>query len=161
AGAGYVDMKEQALPDIATRYDVRVLARRRPSGLPIRTLDDYIQALRYHHRRKAGTKAAVDPLAEDWKATFALIEPGAQVDPASRVHDSVVLKDAVVEAGAVLVRSVVCPGGFLRRDKTAVETFVRAATYTHRTHRGRGSPVAVSPNKKVSPAPAPASAAAG
>jgi hypothetical protein len=134
-------MKEQALPDIATRYDVRVLARRRPTGLPIRSLEDYIQALRYHHRRKSGTRVAVEPLAEDWNATFSLIEPGAQVDPASRVHDSVVLKDAVVEAGAVLVRSVVCPGGVLRRDKTAVETFVTAVPETRRMRRGRGFPV--------------------
>lgn len=138
--SGYVDMKEQALPEIATRCDVRVLERRRPTGLPIRTLEDYIQALRYHHRRSSGKKSAVDPLAEDWNPTFSLIEPGAQVDPASRVHDSVVLKDAVVEAGAVLVRSVVCPGGFLRRDKTAVETFVTRQVESGRRKRGRGFP---------------------
>jgi N-acetylglucosaminyldiphosphoundecaprenol N-acetyl-beta-D-mannosaminyltransferase len=145
--AGYVDMKEQALPEIARRFDVRVLERRRPSGLPIRTLEDYVQALRYHHRRKAGKRAAVDPLAEDWNPTFSLIEPGAQVDPTSRIHDSVVLKDAVVEAGAVLVRSVVCPGGVLRRDKTAVETFVTRASEGRRQRR-RSVPVL--------PAPAPA-----
>jgi N-acetylglucosaminyldiphosphoundecaprenol N-acetyl-beta-D-mannosaminyltransferase len=167
SGAGYVDMKEQALPEIATRYDVRVLARRRPTGLPIRTLEDYIQALRYHHRRKAGTKAAVDPLAEDWNPTFALIEPGAQVDPTSRVHDSVVLKDSVVEAGAVLVRSVVCRGGVLRRDKTAVETFVTATPETRRMRRGRGFPVVVPagaprlPTAASAPASSPASAPAG
>ena len=139
AETGYVDMKEQALPEIARGFDVRVLERRRPTGVPIRTLEDYIQALRYHHRRKAGKRAAVDPLAEDWNPTFSLIEPGAQVDPTSRVHDSVVLKDAVVEAGAVLVRSVVCPGGVLRRDKTAVETFVTRAPEGRR-RRGRGVP---------------------
>jgi N-acetylglucosaminyldiphosphoundecaprenol N-acetyl-beta-D-mannosaminyltransferase len=139
---GYVDMKEQALPEIANRFDVRVLERRRPTGLPIRTLEDYIQALRYHHRRKAGKRSAVDPLAEDWDSTFSLIEAGAQVDPTSRVHDSVVLKGSIVEAGAVLVRSVVCPGGVLRRDKTVVEAFVTAAQ-TRRRRGGRGFPVIV------------------
>ena len=142
--SGYVDMKEQALPEIARRYDVRVLDRRRPTGLPVRTLEDYIQALRHHHRRRAGKRAAVDPLAEDWNPTFALIEPGAQVDPASRVHDSVVLKDAVVEAGAVLVRSVVCPGGVLRRDKTSVETFITAVPEGRRP-RARNSPNRLNP----------------
>ena len=141
---GYVDMKEQALPEIARRFDVRVLERRRPTGLPIRTLEDYIEALRYHHRRKTGRRSAVDPLAEDWNPTFSLIEPGAQVDPASRVHDSVVLKDAVVEAGAVLVRSVVCPGGVLRRDKTAVETFVTRVPEGRR-RPGRGIPSLAAP----------------
>jgi NDP-sugar pyrophosphorylase family protein len=148
---GYVDMKEQALPQIAARFDVRVLPRRRPTGLPIRTLEDYIQALRYHHRRKAGKKASIDPMAEDWNPTFSLIEGGAQVDPAARVHDSVVLKGAVVEAGAVLVRSIVCPEGVLRRDKTAVETFVAAASERKGRRGGRGFPVMVPSG--VTPAP--------
>jgi hypothetical protein len=110
--------------------------------VPIRTLEDYIQALRYHHRRKAGKRASIDPLSEDWNPTFALVETGAQVDPTARVHDSVVLKDAIVEAGAVLVRSVVCSAGYLRRDRTAVETFVTAARETGR-RGGRGFPVIV------------------
>src|SRR5207244_5814233 len=57
AEAGYVDMKEQALPQIAAQFDVRVLSRRRPTGFSIRTLEDYIHALRFHHRRKAGRPA--------------------------------------------------------------------------------------------------------
>ena len=143
AEGGYVDMKEQALPQIATQFDVRVLSRRRPTGLSIRTLEDYIHALRYHHRRSAarllaggtaatataGTAAAgtgVDAMAEDWSPLFSLVEAGATVDPSARIHDSVVLEGGVVEAGAVLVRSVVCPGGVLRRDRTAMETMVTA-----------------------------------
>ena len=38
-----------------------------------------------------------------------------RADPSARVHDSVVLRGGVVEAGAVLVRSIVCPGGVVRR----------------------------------------------
>jgi N-acetylglucosaminyldiphosphoundecaprenol N-acetyl-beta-D-mannosaminyltransferase len=154
---GYVDMKEQALPQIASRFDVRVLARRRPTGLPIRTLEDYIQALRYHHRRKAGKRGVIDPLSEDWNPTFALVEPGAQVDPTARVHDSVVLKDAVVEAGAVLVRSVVCSAAYLRRDRTAVETFVTAAGDGRRGRRG--FPIIPAGTERLAPAGVPAAAA--
>jgi N-acetylglucosaminyldiphosphoundecaprenol N-acetyl-beta-D-mannosaminyltransferase len=140
---GYVDMKEQALPQIAAQFDVRVLNRRRPTGLSIRTLEDFIHALRYHHRRKAGkpapaavATAGLDPLAEDWSPLFSLVEPGATVDPSARIHDSIVLDGGVVEAGAVLVRSIVCPGGVLRRDKTAMETFVTAdASSARRTAR--------------------------
>ena len=51
---GFVDMKEQVLPLIASRYDVRVIRRRRPTGLPLRTLEDYIQSLRFHHRLDLG-----------------------------------------------------------------------------------------------------------
>jgi hypothetical protein len=121
---GFADMKEQVLPLIASRFDVRVLRRRRPTGLPVRTLEDYIQALRFHHLRRAGKPVMNDPLAEDWSAAFSLVEEGATVDPTARVHDSVVLSGSAVEPGAVLVRSVVCPGAVVRRDKTAVDQFV-------------------------------------
>jgi hypothetical protein len=145
ADSGFVDMKEQALPRIAREFDVRVLKRRRPTGLPVRTLEDYIQGLRYHHRRRLGKTGATDPLAEDWDPAFALVEPGAEVDPAARVHDSVVLAGATVEAGAVLVRSVVCPGGVVRRDRHAVDRFVHRAAGERRNGRGfevvvRGGP---------------------
>ena len=138
ADTGYVDMKEQALPQIALAHEVRVVRRRRPTGLPIRTVEDFVQALRLHHRRRQGKPFVADPLAEDWSPAFALVEPGAKVDPTARVHDSVVLAGGVVEAGAVLVRSVVCPGGVLRRDTTAVDQFVGPEERGRRATRGRG-----------------------
>jgi N-acetylglucosaminyldiphosphoundecaprenol N-acetyl-beta-D-mannosaminyltransferase len=122
--AGYIDMKEQALPEIAKTYEVRVVRRRRPTGLPIRTLEDFVQALRLHHRRRQGKPFIADPLAEDWSPAFALIEPGATVDPSARIHDSIVLQGGVIEAGAVLVRSIVCGGQIVRRDRTVVDQFV-------------------------------------
>ncbi|CAA9430089.1 MAG: N-acetylmannosaminyltransferase [uncultured Phycisphaerae bacterium] len=125
--AGYHDMKEQALPGIAARFDVRVMRRRRPTGLPIRTLEDYLQALRLYHRRRAGKPIVTDPLAEDWAPAFSLIEPGATVAGAARVHDSVVLAGATVEAGSVLVRSLVCGEATVRGDRTVVDQYVTAA----------------------------------
>jgi mannose-1-phosphate guanylyltransferase len=125
--AGYVDMKEQALPQIASRYDVTVLHRRRPTGLPVRTLSDYVTALRTYHRRRGGRPAiTTDPLAEDWRPTFSIVEEGAVVDPLASVNDSVVLRGGRVEAGAVVVRSVVCPRGVVRREDTAVDQFITA-----------------------------------
>jgi hypothetical protein len=113
-------MKEQALPIIASSYDVRVVQCRRPTGLSIRTLSDYIAALRALHQPIRAT--ATDPWAEDWKSTFAIVEPGAAVSPSARIHDSVVLAGASVEAGAVVVRSVVA--GTVRRDRKAVDQCV-------------------------------------
>ena len=78
---GFVDMKEQALPIIASKYDVRVVQCRRPTGLAIRTLSDYIAALRAVHQPTRA--AATDPWAEDWKSTFAIVEPGATVSPSA------------------------------------------------------------------------------
>jgi N-acetylglucosaminyldiphosphoundecaprenol N-acetyl-beta-D-mannosaminyltransferase len=121
---GFVDMKEQALPQIASKFDVRVAHRRRPTGLPIRTLADYVLALRLYHRRRLGKPAVLDALSEDWQPTFAIVEPGAVVDPRARVHDAVVLRGGTVEQNGVLVRSVVCAGGIVRKDRTAVDQFV-------------------------------------
>jgi ADP-glucose pyrophosphorylase len=48
------------------------------------------------------------------------------VDTRAHVHDSVVLSGAVIEAGAVVVRSIVCPGGVIKKDKHAVDQLVCA-----------------------------------
>ena len=125
---GFVDMKEQAMPSIAQRYAVEVVHRRRPTGLPVRSASDYVTAMRLYHMRRAGKTTLVDPLAEDWQPSFGIVEEGAVVDPTARVHDAVVLRGGVVEAGAVLVRSVVCPSGLVRKDRTLVDEFVRPVT---------------------------------
>jgi N-acetylglucosaminyldiphosphoundecaprenol N-acetyl-beta-D-mannosaminyltransferase len=123
---GFIDMKEQALPQIAQSFDVKVMHCRRPSGLPIRSLEDYVAALRYFHRRKSGKPALNDPLAEDWQPSFAIVEEGAQVDSRAHVHDSVVLKGAMVEANASIVRCVVCPGGHVKSKATLVDQLCKA-----------------------------------
>jgi N-acetylglucosaminyldiphosphoundecaprenol N-acetyl-beta-D-mannosaminyltransferase len=124
---GFVDMKEQAMPLIAQSFAVEVVHCRRPTGLPIRSVVDYLTALRFYHMRKAG-KVVTDPLAEDWQPAFGIVEEGAIIDPSVRVHDSVVLRGGVVEAGATLVRSVVCPSAVVRRDRTVVDDFIRPVT---------------------------------
>lgn len=121
---GFVDMKEQALPLIASRMEVGVVHRATPTALPIRSLADYITALRQHHGRLEGRRHSGDPLAEEWRPMFSVVESGAVVDPMARVHDSVVLRGGKVEAGTVLVRSVVCAGGVVRKDRSAVDQFV-------------------------------------
>ena len=47
-----------------------------------------------------------------------------QVDPRAHVHDSVVLKGGTVEAGAVVVRSIVCPGGVVKKDRHSVDQLI-------------------------------------
>jgi N-acetylglucosaminyldiphosphoundecaprenol N-acetyl-beta-D-mannosaminyltransferase len=125
---GFVDLKEQALPLIASNFEVTVLHCRRPTALPVRSLGDYILAMRHYHRRRLGKQTVSDPLGEDWQPAFAIVEQGASVDPRAHVHDAVVLKGGVVEAGAVIVRSIVCPGGVVRKDRPTVDQLVVAAT---------------------------------
>jgi N-acetylglucosaminyldiphosphoundecaprenol N-acetyl-beta-D-mannosaminyltransferase len=120
---GFVDMKEQALPAIAARYDVRVLQCRQRTGVPIRTLSDYVAALRALHRSDQ-KRFDDEALAEDWRSTFAIMEPGATVAASARLHDSVVLAGATIEAGAVLVRSLVVENAVVRRDRKIVDQCV-------------------------------------
>jgi N-acetylglucosaminyldiphosphoundecaprenol N-acetyl-beta-D-mannosaminyltransferase len=124
---GYVDMKEQALPAIARDFKVNHLYQTYATGMPIRTLAEYIAALQRRHRASVGEPPSSDPFAEDHRPTFAIAEAGAEIDPEARVHDSVVLEGAVVEAGAVVVRSIVCPGGMLAQGETAIDSLVMNA----------------------------------
>jgi ADP-glucose pyrophosphorylase len=125
-------MKEQGLPLIASKFEVRVVRRRRPTGLPVRSLEGYIQALHFYHRRRMRKPVITDPLAEDWSPSFSLVESGATVDSSAQVHDSVVLAGGCIEPGAVLVRSVVCPGVVVRRDRTEVDRIVVAERLNRR-----------------------------
>jgi hypothetical protein len=121
---GFVDMKEQALPAIAKDHRVTVLHRQHPTALPVRTLSDYIQALRNHHQRRSGKSAPSSAFSETWESTFSLIEEGASFDPSAKLHDSVVLRGGRVEAGAVAVQSVICPGGILKRGEVKIDSLI-------------------------------------
>jgi mannose-1-phosphate guanylyltransferase len=130
---GFVDLKEQGLPLVARDHAVRVVRRARPPAMPVRTLADYTRALRWYHGRPRGAAAAPagdafgDPFGEDWQPAFGFAERGAEVDGRARLHDSVVLAGARVERGAMLVRSVACPGAVVRRNQTVVDRLVTAA----------------------------------
>ncbi|MFP4222894.1 MAG: hypothetical protein ACLFVN_02340 [Phycisphaeraceae bacterium] len=116
---GFVDLKEQVLPRLATEHRVRVASREVAAALPVRTRSSYIAALqRLHQPGESG------PFREDWQSCFSIIEPGSEVDSGARIHDSVVLSGGRVEAGAVVVRSVVCPGAVVGRNRTVVDAVV-------------------------------------
>jgi N-acetylglucosaminyldiphosphoundecaprenol N-acetyl-beta-D-mannosaminyltransferase len=129
----YVDMKEQALPRIAAKHDVRVVRTRAPTSAPIRTAESYIAALTRYHAVFSGRMRGAEPhplgkpLAEDLERHFAIVEPEAEVHPTAYLHDSVVLEGARVEANAIVVRSVVCPGGVVKRDGQVVDATVTPA----------------------------------
>ena len=128
---GFFDMKEQALPLLAQKHDVRVVHCRRPTAAPIRTLADYSAALRIHHRRRLGKlpgggagDSNGSPMQDDWRPTFSIVESGASVAARARLHDTVVLRSAIVEADASLVRCVVCPGAVVRQKTSAIDRFL-------------------------------------
>jgi hypothetical protein len=111
---GYIDLKEQAFPEIAKYYRVHVVRRACPSGLPIRTLEDYVEALRAYRRLLTGS--GDHRVEDDGHSLFEIVEDGAVVNPGSRLHDSVVLRGGRVEGESVLFRSVVGPQGIVRQQ---------------------------------------------
>ncbi len=130
-GVGYIDMKEQALPAIAKQHDVRVVRTRRPTGLPVRNAAQYVAALAALHRVRKDSRdrrgAAAPPagaFGEGIDDRFVLVERGASVDESAFLHDAVVLAGGRVEAESATVRSVVVPGGTVKRGGRAVDTVV-------------------------------------
>lgn len=124
--AGFVDIKEQAMPEIAKAHSVRAIEYEKPTGMPVRTLGEYVSALRRHHRGLANQPDEENPFAENLQCSFSIVESGARVDPTARIHDSVILKNGVVEAKATAVQSIICGGGVLRQSQFAVDELVSA-----------------------------------
>ncbi len=124
---GFVDLKEQAIPSARGKEPLFVKRRAPGSTLPIRTLGEYIRALRIiHSEPNSGSiiSSPEDPFAETWEPVFSIVEPLAEVMPGAVLQDSVVLAGGRVEAGAVVTRSVVCAGGVVRRGQCVLESIV-------------------------------------
>jgi hypothetical protein len=106
---GFLDFKEQVLPELAKNHDVRVVRAAHPSTSSVRSLDQYIRTLQ-SLAIPGGLTREADPFHEEWTKHFSLVAEGAHVESNALVHDSVVMPGARVGGGAVLVRSLVCPG---------------------------------------------------
>ena len=120
---GFVDLKEQALPQMAKRCQVEVVRLPRV-GMPVRTPAEYVAACRHYRLWTTNSERIANPFAEDWSPLFSIIEDGARVDESAEVHDSIVLKGARLEQGAVVVRSVIAPGAVIRARARVVDQFV-------------------------------------
>lgn len=126
---GFVDFKEQALSELAKTHRVSV-SRGEGMAIPVRTLRDYLRAVRVV--AGAGDR---DPLAELDPASgsaFRVVEEGASVGEGAVLVDSVVLRGATVESGAAVIRTVVGEGARVRKSATISDRLVggsdRAAT---------------------------------
>lgn len=124
---GYVDLKEQALPEWLERWGVSVVEHRRAYALRTRNITEYLGAVRLHATRGLDFASIdEDPYREEWERSFAVIEHGADVAPSATIHDSVVLAGATVGKDAVVVRSVVCPGAVVSAGSRCVGQVVAA-----------------------------------
>lgn len=128
ADIGFSDLKEQAMPAIAREHDVKVQFYTQTIGMPVRSLKDYIQAVRWYHRSLKHDPQSTDPFAEDCLSTFSIVEDGATMHPTAQALDSVVLAGAKVGRNANLVRSVVCPGASVPDYATVMDQVIGTET---------------------------------
>jgi hypothetical protein len=123
---GYIDFKEQVLPIVAQTHSVVVVRMPRAIGLPVKSLAEFIRAVRLFYALKGGERPSFDPLAEAWAATFSLVEDPRDVHHSAEIYDSIVLRGARVERNTVLVRSMICPGAVVSAGSTVVDRLVTA-----------------------------------
>lgn len=125
-GNGYLDFKEQSLPQIAKEFVVKVAKSPRRAALPVRTLEQYIRTLRVLHTGdlELEVEPRIDPYEEEWTAAFAMVDETASVAKGAIVHDSVVMRNAKVGAGAVLVRSLVCEGAVVEAGRVVYDSVI-------------------------------------
>jgi len=127
---GFVDFKEQALPQIASANSVSVIRKYGHVTSTVRTAAEYIRAVRqYHCRRRARWEESCEnhehAFTERWRPVFAIVEHDAEVEAHAKVSDSVVLKGAHIGRGAEVAQSVVCSGAIVPALATVVNQVVR------------------------------------
>ncbi len=137
-GNGYLDFKEQCLPKIAQDFRVKVVHAQRRAALAVRTLEQYIRTLRALYAGQADSPEleVADPYAEEWSPTFSLVDETAQVAKGARVHDSVVMRNARIGVGAVLVRSLVCEGAVVASGRVVFDSVVGGSRASAGSGRG-------------------------
>lgn len=127
---GFVDFKEQALASIARKHDVRVVNLPGRVQAPVRSRAGLIDAIGLVANAAAGLGTG---LLESESKAFAIIEPGAKIDPSARIRRSVVLAGARVDADAVVVRSVLGPGAVVARGTVVVDRVLAGTGAVERT----------------------------
>jgi len=127
-GGGFMDLKEQWLSRlVAAKEDVRVHVFTDGASHPMRTLAQYLSAVRAVNPQLTGGE---DPHASirsgnDSESHFRpVVQRDASIDPSAIVIDSVVMAGAVVGPGAVVARSLICPDAVVHRDSEIVEGVV-------------------------------------
>jgi hypothetical protein len=123
APLGYVDLKEQALEQVARRFDVRVVQRPCAGGIGIHTAQTYLDALRAFHGLEAAVLAVAESSVEP-TAGVAVIESGARVGRGALLHDAVALNGCQIGEGAAIVRSIVAGSAVVRRGAVVVDRVV-------------------------------------
>lgn len=132
---GFEDFREQFLPRLVGER-CQVVLKDLPDfdSVPVRTAADYIAALRIMHQaHSASHKGLVggdgsDELREEWRPTFSIVEPGAEIGIGARLFDSIVLAGAKVGPGAVLGRCVVGPRGVVSANARLLDALVVSRT---------------------------------
>ena len=133
---GYFDLKEQLVKK-AVDVNFKVSASSiMPRSIPINSVASWIEAIRY--------LAYPDPAADSDRQF--VVEGVSCIDPSATVgnamgRDSIIMEGAVVGDGAVVARSVLCPGAEVASGARVIDSVIRrAVTSASLERRLRGQP---------------------
>jgi hypothetical protein len=111
SSVGFTDLKEQLLPRLRDGgVDIRVQALPGEGVRALRTRGAFL---------RCAASGAGAPSAGEWASPTILEGNGAAQDV--RVRDSLIMPGAVVDHGAVVVRSIVCPGARVRDGQRVID----------------------------------------
>ncbi len=122
---GFLDLKEQWLNNaLASGKTVRVYSLAKGDSIPLRTWDQYLEALRVTHGVEKSLATTIrfgqaDRHASDNNVVVAL--PGAVVSPKATIIDSVLMPDCKIEEGAVVVRSFIGSGVRVQKRRSVID----------------------------------------
>lgn len=144
---GFMDLKEQWLGKVGEagrRVRVVEFGPDRPSFL-LRERTDLLRASRAALQRAAagalreGGPGKPRPLySKSEEGYFAAVSPESTIEPNTSIVNSVIMDGAVVRTGAIVARSLVCPGGVVEANEVVVDQVRSGSTVRVPSGAGRG-----------------------
>ncbi len=140
-GRGFMDLKEQLLPKIREVGTVEVVDLDAPGALPLRTRRQFLDAASWISRG-IGAESATGIWWTPASGAWSEIAENARVEPDAQIVDSVVMRGARIGAGALVARSIVCPGCVVAPQDRVVDGVVGQSGVSvdrpaHRRRRSR------------------------
>jgi hypothetical protein len=116
---GYFDLKEQTV-DKAVQCGLSVTAAViMPRAIQVRSLRGWLDAIRYLNLPESSSGEPVSYSAHGTNC----IDPGARIGKAV-ILDSIVMENATVENGAIIARSVLCPGAHVASGTHVIDSII-------------------------------------
>ncbi len=126
ASCGFVDLKEQWLPQILQAgRDARVVRLSEPGVLPLHTRREFLRAVQFAHSCSVHGETVPPDSRETSTGSFRVVCRGALIGPGATITDSIIMPGAVIGAGATVDRSVIPSRSEIKMGEKIADAVVR------------------------------------